>query len=136
MTPACILIGMQHRMHFLYLQQLDRWRNGWVGRSIFVNVMYEYHYKIMNLINSISRFPPCPRVNHQLWLAKPLVILAPHSSLYFCTDPHCQTAGLPSPTIILHARHQAAMAYVDSNCACTLSKPHPLIYIYESMANY
>ena len=103
-----------------------------VGRSIFVNVMYEYHYKIMNLINSISRFPPCPRMSLQLWLAKPLVILAPHSSLYFCTDPHCQTAGLPSPTIILHTRHQAAMAYVEANCTCTLSKPHPLIYIYES----
>ena len=28
-----------------------------VGRSIFVNVLYEYHYKVMNLINSISRFP-------------------------------------------------------------------------------
>ena len=73
-----------------------------VGRSIFVNVLYEYHYKIMNLINSKRCFPPCPRVSLQLWLTKLLVILAPHFSLYFCTDPHCQrTASLPSPTIQL-----------------------------------
>ena len=103
-----------------------------VGRSIFVNVIksiYEYHYKITNLSNSISLYP---RMSLQSWLAEPLVILAPHSSLYFCTDPHCQTAGLPYPTIIVYSRRQAAMAYMEANCACTLSKPHPLIYIYES----
>ena len=63
------------------------------------------------------------------WPAQPLVILAPHSSpLYFWTQPLTQ-----SLSAIFH-NHLArkAMAYIQANCACTLSKPHPLIYIYES----
>ena len=40
-----------------------------VGRNKFVNVMYEYHYKLMNIIIRVMNFIR-PTVSQRLWLAK------------------------------------------------------------------